>query len=196
MDCSGFVSWTFNQIDTNNEYDANAYNFNQTYNFKTIELGTKLITGDTIAWDTHIIMVVGNVGNRSYVIVESAPNVIRLGVAYYTGATSSEVEEARRIANKYNKLIGGNEISGEKLNCYNINSRLTREVVTTEAAIGLDGLPIINIDGTPVVNEITSTKEVLTLGRFNNWEQVEDIGAENRLEKVYKELPSIYKTRM
>lgn len=121
LDCSGFASWIYNQIDSDRVYDSNASNFVYSGNLEEIPIGAELYTGDVIAWSTHIVTVVGKLDdtNKVYIEIEQTPNVIKFGVAYYQGATSEQIAEAKQIAKEANILLGN--VKDSWVGSYNIN---------------------------------------------------------------------------
>lgn len=122
LDCSGFASWLYNQITDDYELNSEAVNFTHQAGIKEIKFGDELLPGDVFAWTTHIVVVVGKLkeGSKAYVTIEQTPNVLKYGVMYYTGATSDDIEEAKKIAREANQLIGGlNEYEEPKTYCMN-----------------------------------------------------------------------------
>lgn len=109
LDCSGFASWVYNQITDKYHINEVATNFTNNPGVKEIPYGQTLLPGDTFGWSTHIIVIVGKTSESGlvYLTVESTPNVIKYGVAYYGGASNKEIEEAKELALNSNKLIGG-----------------------------------------------------------------------------------------
>ena len=124
LDCSGYVSWLYNQIQ--NKYDVNtaARYFTRQSCFTPLEMGADLLPGDIFAWESHIVVIVGRVkeGSGAYVTLEETPNVLRFGVAYYTGASDSDISYGKQIASEANSLIGGLNPSYEKPHVYCINT--------------------------------------------------------------------------
>lgn len=108
LDCSGFVSWVFNQVDNSNIYDSTAVNFVGAEGLSEIVYGEQLLPGDAVGWDTHICLIVGRTDetNKVYIQVEATPNVVRFGVIHYEGATTEQIEYAKKIAREANKIIG------------------------------------------------------------------------------------------
>lgn len=108
LDCSGYASWVYNQVQTDVNYDSGAIRFISQRGITSLPEGTRLLPGDVFSWGDHIIVIVGPVANKSkaYVMVESGPSVVKFGVAYYGGASSSDISEAKQIAIEANTLIG------------------------------------------------------------------------------------------
>ena len=135
LDCSGFASWLYNQIDDTRVYDSSARTFIQTHGLKSLNFGDELLPGDVIAWSSHICVVVGKLDetNKVYLQVESTPNVIKLGVAYYPGATQEQINEAKALAKEANKLIG--DVKDGFVSVYNIKDLVyVAQVYTTNGA--------------------------------------------------------------
>ena len=131
LDCSGFVSWVYNQIDTTRKYDSTAKDFIKAGNLKEISFGDDLLPGDIFSWTTHIVLVVGKVSkdSRAYVTVESVPNMVKFGVIHYGDAKKEDIERAFEIARDANSLIG-NIHEDEGVNIYNMDTKgyYSREV--------------------------------------------------------------------
>lgn len=109
LDCSGFASWLYNQItDSEKRFDSGALGFIGQSGMESLGVGGKLLPGDVFSWGSHIIVIVGpSVTNSSaYVMIESAPNVVKFGVAYYSGAKPGDIAEALKIAKEANDLFG------------------------------------------------------------------------------------------
>ncbi len=124
LDCSGYVSWLFNQIQ--NDYNVNTaarYFIGQSC-FTPLEIGDDLLPGDIFAWETHIVVIVGRVkeDSKAYVTLEETPNVLRFGVAYYIDADQSDINYGKQIAAEANSLIGGLNPEYEKPHVYCINT--------------------------------------------------------------------------
>ena len=124
LDCSGYVSWLFNQIQ--NDYNVNTaarYFISQSC-FTPLVMGAELLPGDIFAWETHIVVIVGRVreGSNAYVTLEETPNVLRFGVAYYSNASSDDISYGKKIAAEANSLIGGINPDYEKPHVYCINT--------------------------------------------------------------------------
>lgn len=133
LDCSGFASWLYNQITDKYEINYTAMNFTDQYGIQQIEFGSELLPGDIFTWTTHIVIIVGKVRDRSkaYVTVEETPNVLKFGVIYYEGASQSDINEAQKIAEEANKLIGGLDKEDEKPHVYCMNNMGTYTVSST-----------------------------------------------------------------
>lgn len=124
LDCSGYVSWVYNQITDKYDYNEAAQYFASQSGVKEIPFGSELLPGDAFAWDSHIVLVVGKVKDKSkaYVTVEQTPNILRFGVIYYNGASSKDINEAVDIATNANKLIGGIDTDSEPTKKYCMNT--------------------------------------------------------------------------
>lgn len=133
LDCSGFVSWIYNQITDKRHYNAVAREYVQSMGLKEIPLGEKLESGDVFAWMTHIIMIVApyNSKGQVYLGVESTPDIIRYCVAYYSGASQSDIDTTIELASELNQLIGGLEYSNDTVKCYCM-STIGRYEITDE----------------------------------------------------------------
>ena len=108
LDCSGYASWLFNQVVDDTTFDSGALRFIAQSGVKSLGMGKELLPGDVYSWGDHIIVIVGKVkdGSKAYVMVESGPNTVKLGVAYYNGATAADIADALKIAKEANILIG------------------------------------------------------------------------------------------
>ena len=131
LDCSGYISWVYNQIDKSRVYDSNASNFVNSSNLREISFGDKLYAGDVIAWSSHICLVVGDIdnGGNVYVQVEQTPSKTRFGVAYYDGATQVQIDKAKQVAMEANKIIGNYD---GIISTYNINRLANRVMISTD----------------------------------------------------------------
>ena len=105
LDCSGFCSWLYNQIDTSRIYDSSASGFVSNGGLEPVSL-TDLQTGDIANWSSHVICIVGKYAPNVYIAVESTSYTVKLGVYYITGANTKDIQNAKALAKKYNKLIG------------------------------------------------------------------------------------------
>lgn len=121
LDCSGFASWLYNQVTDKYSINSTARDFTKQSGVVSLEFGDKLLPGDLFAWTRHIIVIVGQVseGSKAYVTVESTPSILRYGVAYYSGASDSDIALGMQIAREANELIGGISIEPH---CYNMNN--------------------------------------------------------------------------
>ena len=122
LDCSGYASWVYNQIDNNRRYDSGARYFIRDSGLKSIGYGSRMMPGDVFSWALHIVIVVGpsSKGSDAYVMLEASPNTVKFGTIYYGSATYSEREEAKNIAEEANKLLGN--LEDEKTNTYNMST--------------------------------------------------------------------------
>lgn len=116
LDCSGYASWVYNQITDKYHINEVAANFTDNPGIKEVHYGQTLLPGDTFGWSSHIIVIVGKMSDSGsvYLTVESTPNVVKYGVAYYGGASQKEINKAKELATEANMLIGG--IKGEEAN--------------------------------------------------------------------------------
>lgn len=124
LDCSGFASWLYNQVTDKYQINSTAVNFTGQNGINSVEFGGKLLPGDTFSWTTHIIVIVGQVkeNSKAYVTIEQTPNVLKYGVAYYTGASQSDINYAKEVAAEANCLIGGLRREYEEPHCYCMNN--------------------------------------------------------------------------
>lgn len=108
LDCSGFTSWAYKQVDPDREYEGTANQWIEKNRFRKLAYGTELLPGDIIAWDTHIVMVVGEYqkGSGTYIILEAAPNMVKFGVAFYNSGVE-EVQGVQEYVRELNKRVGG-----------------------------------------------------------------------------------------
>ena len=119
LDCSGYIAWVYNQIDSNRVYSGVALDFVSANGMKKLNAGSKLLPGDIVAWDKHIVMVIGKVtnSNRSYIIIEQAPNTVKLGVLVTGGVGTEELNYAKNIAKMYSMKVS-NRSGNEYINTY------------------------------------------------------------------------------
>ncbi len=124
LDCSGYMSWVFNQITDRYQVNTAARYFTDQVCFKELPMNSKLLPGDVWAWEKHIVGIIGKAreGSRAYVTIEETPNVLRFGVAYYTGASEADLSYAKKIAMEANALIGGIDPEEEPPHVYCINT--------------------------------------------------------------------------
>lgn len=123
LDCSGFVGWVYNQVDKDKKYWGLAEDFVSVNNMQNISIDSELLPGDVVAWDKHIVIVVGKVtdSNKSYVIIEQAPNRTKFGVLVRNGINGEELDKAKEIARDANCALGST-MEEEYINIYNINN--------------------------------------------------------------------------
>lgn len=121
LDCSGFIAWCYNQIDLNRTYKGVSGDFVKINGMRELRVNEKLLPGDIVAWDTHIVMVVGKTkeNHNTYIIIEQAPNNVKLGVLAVTGATAEQINIAENIAREANGWFSEN-LKEETINKYNI----------------------------------------------------------------------------
>ncbi len=124
LDCSGYVSWLFNQIQNTYNVNTAARYFIGQDCFTPLDIGDDLLPGDIFAWETHIVVIVGRVkeDSKAYVTLEETPDVLRFGVAYYLDADANDISYGRQIASEANSLIGGLNPEYEKPHVYCINT--------------------------------------------------------------------------
>lgn len=136
LDCSGFASWLYNQIDDTRTYDSNARNFVRSCGLNSLDFGDPLLPGDVIAWSSHICVTVGKLDdtNKVYLQIESTPNVIKLGVAYYPGATKAQIDKAKAIAKEANILLGN--VKDSFVSVYNLENLCYITQATTNSDTG------------------------------------------------------------
>lgn len=125
FDCSGYVSWLYNQITDRYNISTTAANFSTYPGLQSVSFGDRLLPGDIFAWDGHIVAIIGRVSNSDnvYVTTESTPNILRFGIVYYNGASRAEIEQGKEIAKQANQLIG-NLYGRENPHVYCMNNYL------------------------------------------------------------------------
>lgn len=124
LDCSGYTSWVFNQIDETRNYDSSAERFTSQSSIVGLDAEkTLLLPGDVYAWTGHIVLNVGKVSDSDnvYVILEASPNIVKFGVMYRDRANMQEVNEAINIAKEANQLLGGIDTDTEYTHVYNMD---------------------------------------------------------------------------
>lgn len=104
LDCSGFACWLYNQIDPYTIKDTTAVDFVNSDGVKRVKYGDKLLPGDAIGWDTHIITVFGVYKDNAYIAIEQTPNVLRFS-AFSVGG-SQYLQEASNYAEELNAIAG------------------------------------------------------------------------------------------
>lgn len=104
LDCSGFACWLYNQIDPYTIKDTTAIDFVNSDGVKRVKYGDKLLPGDAIGWDTHIITVFGVYKDNAYIAIEQTPNVLRFS-AFSVGG-SKYLQEASDYAEELNAIAG------------------------------------------------------------------------------------------
>lgn len=124
LDCSGFASWLYNQIDNSRVYDSSARYFVSSSGLSEVRFGDKLLPGDAVAWSSHICIIIGSIDdtNKVYLEVESTPDVVKVGVAYYPGATQAQINYARELAKDANKILGDIDNGINTFNLANIGN--------------------------------------------------------------------------
>lgn len=152
LDCSGFASWLYNQITDKYTTNSTAMNFVKQRSIQEVPFGEQLLPGDIFSWTTHIVVIVGPAreNSKAYVTVEQTTNVLKLGVAYYSGASSSDIALAKQIATEGNELLGG-LYGRETPHCYCMNNvgKYTEAVPAGEAFDSLEGVTVTE-DGSVV----------------------------------------------
>ena len=123
LDCSGYASWLYNQITNAYNYDSGAIRFISQAGVKPLSSGTELLPGDVFSWGDHIIVIVGAVedDSKAYVMIESGPNTVKFGVAYYSGAKPADIELAKQVALEANAVLG-NLTDVENVRVFNMNT--------------------------------------------------------------------------
>lgn len=125
LDCSGYTSWLYNQVSSGKySYDAGGLGFIGQGGVKRLKTNAKLEPGDVFSWGAHIVVIVAPVstGSKAYVILESGPNNVKFGVAYYGGAKQVDISAALQVAKDANLLLGDLP-EGEKTSKYSMNLR-------------------------------------------------------------------------
>lgn len=128
LDCSGYASWVYNQITDKYHINEVAANFTDNPGVRQVHYGQTLLPGDTFGWTAHIIVIVGKISDTGlvYLTVESTPNVLKYGVAYYGGASQKEIDKAKKLATEANMLIGGIKGEEAKPNVFSMDKYLCR----------------------------------------------------------------------
>lgn len=108
LDCSGYMSWVFNQITDKYTYDSGAIRFISQAGIKELDENERLLPGDVFSWGAHIIMIIGKEekDNNSFVMIEAGPNTVKFGVAYLDNASYQGINNCIQIAKEANKLLG------------------------------------------------------------------------------------------
>lgn len=127
LDCSGFVSWCYNQMSTDT-VDMTAREFVNHNRFREISnwRNQELVCGDVVSWYSHIVMIVGSVGQGVYVHIEETPPYVMLGVSYTSDSALSDRTKAIEIARQANELIIGRNMEPR---AYNLDVVGLEEVV-------------------------------------------------------------------
>lgn len=123
LDCSGFVSWMFNQVIPNDVIDGRSWNFitnnkliTEKADGSTEIKNAKILPGDIITGsvtknkdDGHIFAVVGPISDKNdvFLLIEATPPEVRFGVAYKSGRDNEDYKKAVELAKKANIEIGG-----------------------------------------------------------------------------------------
>ena len=168
LDCSGFVSWVYNQITDEYQIDSTAMYFGGQRGIERIKFGSSLQTGDVFAWSTHIVMIVGQMEENPnfYITLESVPNKVKFGVVYYSGngQTNKEIEygkeSAVRLAKEANTLIGGME-EDEEVKIYCMNSISGYKQISRFKGEFEEDIPEYNEDGTEIEKEKLYAQDII-----------------------------------
>jgi len=199
LDCSGYISWILNQMDSEKEYDGTSAYFDKVDGVEAVEFGSRLKTGDIFTWKTHVVMNVGAISkySKAYVAVEQVPSCTRFCVIYYNGAASWEINTARSIANEANKLIGGKEFA---INTYCMDEQgfyeeeaeveemdLENTVDTYEGEISGDSE---DSDETETVEK--QYREICRLSKQMEDSEIDNMYAKEIIEYVISRLPLSY----
>ena len=139
LDCSGYTSWLYNQVDLNKRYDSSAEDFIRSSGLTIIPYGSDMLPGDIFSWGEHIIVIVGHVasGSKAYVMLEESPNVVKFGVVYYGGASENDINHGMSTAKEANKLLG-NTTDAEGTNAYNMDGEGYSTQTSNETINGVD----------------------------------------------------------
>lgn len=155
LDCSGFISWLYNQIDTSKTYDYMSSEFVSSGALQEVTCGEPLNPGDTVGWSSHVFLILGATDetNQIYIEVESTPSVVQLGVAYYNGATQEQIDNATQIAIEANKILGN--IDDININTFNISSLCGRGADIGRLAKGfIDGADFGNKKAVDIIQTV------------------------------------------
>ena len=138
LDCSGFVSWVYNQITDDKQYNAMAKDYVNAMGLDKLPIGSKLEPGDVFAWSSHIIMIVApySENSKAYLSVESVPDMVSFGVAYYSGAKGSEIDAMTELAAELNCLIGGMDYSYDTVHKNNMSTIGKYKITDDEDSYG------------------------------------------------------------
>lgn len=204
LDCSGYLSWIFNQIDNSRKYGTSAMYFLGQSTFRNVEYGDEMQPGDVVAWTSHIIMIVGKYreGSKVYLTVECTPNVIKFGTCYLGGASWEDMNGATNLAIEANQLFGGLN-SNENPHSYNLdtvggmlvhsedseNASEPESVGVNDAELGELGEAISESEVQEEESE-SGTEEVLVyrgIGRYR-WKEEHELVELNGKEVAFEEL--------
>lgn len=105
LDCSGFCSWLYSQVDADKVYDSSASNFISSGGLTPVPL-TDITTGDIMSWRSHVVTILGECKPGVYIVLESADYTVKLGVYYRPSSQATDRDYALSVAKKYNCLIG------------------------------------------------------------------------------------------
>lgn len=138
LDCSGFVSWVYNQTTSDRKYNAVAEEYVETMGLDEISIGSELEPGDVFAWKTHIITIVAQLqeGSKAYLQVEAVPDRIQFGVAYYSGVKQSDLDMVSQLATELNQLVGGMSYErASDIHKYNMSTKGTYKIYENEEVL-------------------------------------------------------------
>lgn len=159
LDCSGFCSWLYNQVDTTRKYDSSAANFITSGGLKVVSK-EEILPGDVISWSSHIVAVVGESRDNVYIVVESSAYTVKLGVYYFNGTKIEDINYSVNLAKKYNKLLGNlsEDSPINKLNLDNLDvniGRLNKEFIDTDDIIDNLSKRIIDMTAQEILEYIS-----------------------------------------
>lgn len=118
LDCSGFASWLYNQVDASSVKDALAPYLVDCKGMREVSFGERLYPGDALGWDTHIVIVFGQYSKDCYITVEQTPNELKFGACAFNNGTA-KLDEAGEYAKKLNKHFG---VADDDINKFNFNN--------------------------------------------------------------------------
>ena len=119
LDCSGFASWLYNQVDTTKIYDTTASIWTEQSNVMRLGYGTRLMPGDTVSYDKHIVVIFGRYSENCYIIVEQTPDELKFGACSFLNG-SEKLSEAAQYAKEFNKQSG--VVDWEDVNSFNFDN--------------------------------------------------------------------------
>ena len=160
LDCSGFCSWLYNQIDSTRVYDSSAANFIANGGLTVVDKSERLKPGDIVSCSYHVVTIVGEAKPNVYIAVESTAYTVKLGVYYFSGASRADINYAEKLAKEYNKKLGNidQSIYVSRLNMDHIGvtvGRLPREF-TDETKVIYEGKTITEMSASEILEYITA----------------------------------------
>lgn len=163
LDCSGYTSWVYNQVDKSVEYGGPAGNFIDTPGMESLDITEPMLPGDVLSWKEHIVLTVGTLRQNSntYIMVEASPNMVKYGVLVSNTTTSEDRETALRIAKDANKFIG-NLPDTEPTHLYNIDV-VGRTLNEETGELSEETTAMIGRRITPFIDEDTYMSEGKTI---------------------------------